>query len=161
MSFKKYFFETKNKHVVLFFCSFPCAQTTSLLIQCGADVNAMDNERNTPLHKIVMYHKPISDFTTLHSIILSLTEAGAHTDLVNSKGETPLDSAGTGEYLLSCFVSKLFEPYFCRSSRDNTENSSETMPEMYSSNCCKSSQINLSWPSASITGIVHRIARFW
>lgn len=56
----------------------------------------MDNERNTPLHKIVMYHKPISDFTTLHSIIVTLTDAGAHTDSVNSKGETPLDSAGTG-----------------------------------------------------------------
>lgn len=57
----------------------------------------MDNERNTPLHKIVMYHKPISDFATLHSIIVNLTEAGAHTDCVNSEGETPLDSAGTGK----------------------------------------------------------------
>lgn len=64
----------------------------------------MDNKRNTPLHKIVMYHKPISDFTTLHSIIVSLTEAGAHTDCVNSKGQTPLDSAGTGESTTKIFL---------------------------------------------------------
>lgn len=77
-------------------CKFPCAETTKLLIQCGADVNAMDAERNTPLHIIVHYHKPISDFATLHSIIVRLTEAGAHIDSVNIRGETPLDSASTG-----------------------------------------------------------------
>lgn len=77
-------------------CRFPCAETTKLLIQCGADVNAMDGERNTPLHIIVHYHKPISDFATLHSIIVCLTEAGAHIDSVNIRGETPLDSASTG-----------------------------------------------------------------
>ncbi|KAJ3636509.1 hypothetical protein MTP99_000051 [Tenebrio molitor] len=77
-------------------CKFPCAETTRLLINCGADVNAMDYERNTPLHVIVNYHKPISDFLTLHSIITDLTEAGAHLDCVNKRGETPLDSSATG-----------------------------------------------------------------
>lgn len=59
----------------------------------------MDCERNTPLHMIVNYHKPISDFTTLYSIIVDLTEAGAHIDCVNVKGETPLDSSATGELI--------------------------------------------------------------
>ncbi|GJQ66144.1 putative ankyrin repeat protein [Trypoxylus dichotomus] len=77
-------------------CKFPCAETARLLIQCGADVNAMDHDRNTPLHMIVNYHKPISDFMTLHSIIMDLTEAGAHVDCVNIRGETPLDSSATG-----------------------------------------------------------------
>ncbi|CAH0550336.1 unnamed protein product [Brassicogethes aeneus] len=77
-------------------CKFPCAETTRLLIQCGANVNAMDQERNTPLHVIVNYHKAISDFLTLHSIITDLTEGGAHLDCVNIKGETPLDSSVTG-----------------------------------------------------------------
>ncbi|KAF2904721.1 hypothetical protein ILUMI_01458 [Ignelater luminosus] len=77
-------------------CKFPCAETAKLLIQCGADVNAMDIERNTPLHVIVHYHKPFSDFATLHSIIVDLTEAGAHIDCVNIRGETPLDSSATG-----------------------------------------------------------------
>ena len=40
-------------------CKFPCAEVAKLLIQCGADVNAMDSERNTPLHIIVNYQKPV------------------------------------------------------------------------------------------------------
>ncbi|XP_018327967.1 protein fem-1 homolog B isoform X2 [Agrilus planipennis] len=102
-------------------CKFPCANTSKLLIQCGADVNAMDAERNTPLHVIVNYHKPLSDFKTLHSIITCLTEAGAHTDCVNSRGETPLDSSATGvaeiilkaqaKLSLKCMAAKVVKNY--------------------------------------------------
>lgn len=77
-------------------CKFPCAATAKLLIQCGANVNALDKHRNTPLHLIVAYQKPISDFLTLHSVIMALIEAGAHMDTVNSKGQTPFEAAMTG-----------------------------------------------------------------
>ncbi|GAB6032424.1 hypothetical protein CHUAL_011062 [Chamberlinius hualienensis] len=77
-------------------CKFPCASTAKLLIQCGADVNALDMNHNTPLHLIVGYQNPISDFLTLHSIIMALIESGAHMDIVNRKGETPFDSATSG-----------------------------------------------------------------
>ncbi|ROT76986.1 protein fem-1 homolog B [Penaeus vannamei] len=77
-------------------CRFPCATTTKLLIACGADVNSMDSNRNTPLHLIVPYQKPISDFLTLHNIIMALIENGAHMDTVNQMGATPFDSATTG-----------------------------------------------------------------
>lgn len=66
-----------------------------LLIGIGADVNAMDHYRNTPLHLIVTYNQPINDFLTLHSIITDLTEAGAHIDIVNSNGETPMEASST------------------------------------------------------------------
>ncbi|XP_063221513.1 protein fem-1 homolog B [Bacillus rossius redtenbacheri] len=102
-------------------CNFPCAATAKLLIQCGADVNAMDNNRNTPLHFIVSYQKPISDFLTLHSIILDLTEAGAHIDTVNVNGETPFDAATTGvaeiilrtqaKLCLKCMAAKAVKTY--------------------------------------------------
>jgi len=84
-------------------CSFPCSSTTFLLIECGADVNALDLFRNTPLHAIVCYCKPVSDFNNLYYIILNLTAAGAHCDVVNSKGKTPLEMASTGvaEIILS------------------------------------------------------------
>ena len=75
---------------------FPCASTAKLLIQCGSDVNAVDEHLNSPLHLIVAYQKPISDFLTLHSITTSLIESGAHMDAVNDKNETPLQSATTG-----------------------------------------------------------------
>ncbi|KAG8145246.1 putative Protein fem-1-like protein [Naja naja] len=77
-------------------CSFPNALVTKLLLDCGADVNAVDHEGNTPLHVIVQYNRPISDFLTLHSIIISLVEAGAHTDMTNKQKKTPLDKSTTG-----------------------------------------------------------------
>ncbi|CAM4733740.1 hypothetical protein PO909_022013 [Leuciscus waleckii] len=77
-------------------CSFPNAQVTKLLIDCGAQVNAVDNEGNSPLHLIVQYNRPISDFLTLHAIIISLVEAGAHTDMTNKQKKTPLDKSTTG-----------------------------------------------------------------
>ncbi|KAM9753716.1 protein fem-1 homolog B [Menidia menidia] len=77
-------------------CSFPNAQVTKLLLDCGAQVNAVDHEGNTPLHVIVQYNRPISDFLTLHAIIISLVEAGAHTDRTNKQQKTPLDKSTTG-----------------------------------------------------------------
>ncbi|XP_016405906.1 protein fem-1 homolog B [Sinocyclocheilus rhinocerous] len=77
-------------------CSFPNAQVTKLLIDCGAQVNAVDHEGNSPLHLIVQYNRPISDFLTLHAIIISLVEAGAHTDMTNKQKKTPLDKSTTG-----------------------------------------------------------------
>lgn len=77
-------------------CSFPNAQVTKLLLDCGARVNAVDHEGNTPLHVIVQYNRPISDFLTLHAIIINLVEAGAHTDMTNKQKKTPLDKSTTG-----------------------------------------------------------------
>ncbi|KAF7989575.1 hypothetical protein HCN44_008249 [Aphidius gifuensis] len=102
-------------------CKFPCSATSKLLIQCGADVNAMDNDRNTPLHLIVTYQKPISDFMTLHCIILELIEAGAHMDTINCQGESPYDAATTGvaeiilrtqtKLSLQCMAAKAVKTY--------------------------------------------------
>lgn len=115
----------------------------------------MDNERNTPLHKIVNYHKPISDFTTLHSIIVSLTEAGAHTDSVNVKGETPLDSAATGVFLHLCLGYILSGALFYRCRRNYPENAGEIVPEMYSGDGGQSTQVIISRPSAFSSRIVY------
>ncbi|CAL7950832.1 unnamed protein product [Xylocopa violacea] len=102
-------------------CKFPCAATAKLLIHCGADVNAMDNERNTPLHVIVGYKESISDFMTLHSIIMELIDAGAHMDTVNRYGETPYDAVTTGvaemilrtqtKLSLKCMAAKVVKAY--------------------------------------------------
>ncbi|XP_023336354.1 protein fem-1 homolog B, partial [Eurytemora carolleeae] len=77
-------------------CKFPCIATTKILLQAGADPQAMDSQRNTPLHIIVSYTRIVADFITLHTIIISLLEAGAHIDCVNSLGQTPLDAATSG-----------------------------------------------------------------
>ncbi|XP_028921258.1 protein fem-1 homolog B [Ornithorhynchus anatinus] len=77
-------------------CSFPNALVAKLLLDCGAEVNAVDLEGNSPLHVIVQYNRPISDFLTLHAIITGLVEAGAHTDMTNKQKKTPLDKSTTG-----------------------------------------------------------------
>ena len=56
----------------------------------------MDRAKNTPLHIIVTYKKIVSDFLTLHAIVMALLEAGVHIDSVNAAGQTPLGSATTG-----------------------------------------------------------------
>lgn len=82
-------------------CKFPCATTAKLLIQTGADVNAMDKGRNTPLHVIVSFQRPLREFMTIHTIITDLTSAGAHQDICNIKGETPYDATtGVAELIL-------------------------------------------------------------
>ena len=75
---------------------FPNAPVANLLVKCGADINAVDIKGNTPLHVIVKYTKPISDFLTLHGIIMLLIEGGAHMDMSNSSGYTPLEVSTTG-----------------------------------------------------------------
>ena len=37
---------------------------------------AVDRAKNTPLHIIVSYKKIVSDFLTLHAIIMGLLESG-------------------------------------------------------------------------------------
>ena len=77
-------------------CKFPCSSTTKLLLQAGADPQAVDRAKNTPLHIIVNYKKIVSDFLTLHAIIMALLENGAHIDSVNAAGQTALTAATTG-----------------------------------------------------------------
>ena len=75
---------------------FPNDILLRLLLQCGADPNAVDLDGNSPLHLIVQYNKPISDFITLHNIIVSLVESGVHQDSANKEGKTAAEMATTG-----------------------------------------------------------------
>lgn len=124
-------------------CKYPCSYTTQLLIRCGADVNAMDNEKNTPLHVIVRYPKAVSDFATLHTIIVALIDAGAHMDTVNIRGQTPYDSVITGvakiilrtqtNLSLTCMAAKAIKTYDLPY-RGNVPQSLESFIELHGSN---------------------------
>ncbi len=59
------------------------------MLQCGADVNAIDAIRNTPLHVFISNNESTGD----ESILKLLFDAGAHVDYVNALGETPFDLA--------------------------------------------------------------------
>lgn len=75
---------------------FPCAKVAKILIEAGSNVQLRDAEGNTPLHLIVGYQRVVGDFRTLHSIITALIGAGAHVDVVNNEGKTPMAKASTG-----------------------------------------------------------------
>lgn len=76
--------------------SFPDDKLVSLLIHCGANISATDLDGNTALHVIVKYNHPISDFMSLHNIIVELIDAGVHLDRSNIFGETAKDVSTTG-----------------------------------------------------------------
>jgi ankyrin repeat protein len=63
-------------------------RTVRTLLQCGADVNAIDTTGNTPLH-VLASNSSICDET----ILQLLCNAGAHLDYTNALGETPIDTA--------------------------------------------------------------------
>ena len=75
---------------IIFSARYPCHKTINLLLQCGANVDAIDAERNTPLHLIVQRKTDIEN--VLFIINLLLDTGHAHPDCVNDRGQTPLES---------------------------------------------------------------------
>ena len=67
---------------------YPCIFTIRMLIQCGADVNATNFIRNTPLHVFVTNWSSCDE-----SVIDLLCKHGAHLDTVNLLRETAIDLA--------------------------------------------------------------------
>lgn len=67
------------------------ARVLELLVAAGADVNAVDDRGETPLHEAALHGTP--------EMVMSLLNFGADGALVNSTGDTPFDRAGTNDDL--------------------------------------------------------------
>ena len=67
-------------------CQFPSAEVVSLLLECGADIEAQDNEENFPLHTAAINKPPAKP-----NVIMTLLENGAHLDAVNADERTFAD----------------------------------------------------------------------
>ena len=77
---------------------FPDSGAISALLDAGAEVDAYDGDRNTPLHTAARCRPVKSD------VIELLLERGAHPDMVNSHGQTAeqlLETGGNGTPLYS------------------------------------------------------------
>lgn len=62
-------------------CTFPSVDAIALLMECGADPNARDNEANTPIHTAAS-NKPAKG-----PVVRCLLKGGAHVDSVNVDGK--------------------------------------------------------------------------
>jgi ankyrin repeat protein len=65
-------------------------RVTELLLEHGMDVNAQDNNHNSPLHS--------ASYGGNLEIARLLVNHGAQTDAMNDQGETPLHEVSHGEY---------------------------------------------------------------
>ncbi|XP_058063001.1 protein fem-1 homolog B isoform X2 [Anopheles bellator] len=74
-------------------CRFPCVDTVKMLLKCGASVDVVDSDRNTPLHTLAstlqMAVLRMAD-VNVRSVVKEITEifieAGIHLDAVNADG---------------------------------------------------------------------------
>ena len=78
----------KMKHVI----SFPNTLICKTLLKCGADANAQDESKQTPLHVIAKTSKQTSDVLT-RKISERLIKHGAHTDACTKSGASVVDVA--------------------------------------------------------------------
>jgi Fem-1 family protein b len=67
---------------------YPCLRTVRVLLQCGADVNAYNIERFTPLHIFVSNSASCDE-----AIFQLLCDADAHLDYASESGKIPIDIA--------------------------------------------------------------------
>ncbi len=74
--------------------------TAKRLIESGADMNATDGYKNTPLHSAALFNA--------HEIVALLIEKGADVDARNNRGKTPLELARQKGY--SQFAALLANP---------------------------------------------------
>ncbi|CAL8132266.1 unnamed protein product [Orchesella dallaii] len=61
---------------------------TRYFIQMGCDVNALDSENETPLHKVLQLSKK-----NIQNIVSTLVQNNANLGILGKRGETPLDIA--------------------------------------------------------------------
>ncbi len=77
-----------------------------LLLEAGADVNALDHNDKTPLHIMLQHHQDTNRENS--RIIKLLLDAGADLSLKDDEGAAPLDYAKTLDPYLCNYIKKMF-----------------------------------------------------
>ena len=72
-------------------------ETVGILLREGMNVNAVNSNGDTPLHRAVTYQPSGDKIHCLMDILQLLFDGGAHHDFVNNYGKTPMDLAETDE----------------------------------------------------------------
>ena len=80
-----------------FYSEFPCPETMKLLLNAGFNVNATNNNGDTPLHVAVTFKPSDDKIHVLTGMLEVLLKGGTHHDFVNSDGKTAMEMARTDE----------------------------------------------------------------
>ena len=75
----------------------PCLDTVKLLLNAGINVNAVNNNGDTPLHRAVTFQHSNNNIHLLTDMLEVLLDGGAHHDFVNNAGKTAMGMAKTCE----------------------------------------------------------------
>ena len=103
-----------------------------ILLEHGADVNALDNHKQTPLHRVIIDPKS--------KVIRELLRSGANVNLKDSDGDTPLHKAAFDKTM----PEDLFQDMLKQSNDLNVNDSEGKTPlHIASENGCESSVKNL------------------
>ena len=86
-----------NDNDVRSVCKLPCVETMKLILHAGCDVNAVNTERNTPLHLAVTFKPGPGQVEILKEMLELLLDVGADTKLANTNGQTAMDYCETDE----------------------------------------------------------------
>ena len=79
-------------------CKLPCVETMKIILHAGCDVNAVNNDGNTPLHLAVTFkHADPEEVVILSEMLLLLLDIGADPNLANKNSQTPLDHCESEE----------------------------------------------------------------
>ena len=91
-------FYSHEEDILRSVCKLPCVETMKLILHAGYDVNAVNNDGNTPLHLAVTF-KPADpeEVVILSEMLLLLLHIGADPNLANKNGQTPLDRCESEE----------------------------------------------------------------
>ena len=77
--------------------AFLCLNTVKLLLNEGFNVNVVNNNGDTPLHRAVTFIPTNDNIHLLTGMLEVLLDRGAHHDFVNNDGKTAMDVARTYE----------------------------------------------------------------
>ena len=88
----------------------PCIETMKLILHAGCEVNAVNNEGNTPLHLAVTFEPGPEQEETLKEMLELLLDLGADTKIVNKNGQTAMNCCKTDEARRILYEKERLEP---------------------------------------------------
>ena len=127
-------------HTLQDMVKFPNLQLCKTFLRCGAKVDSLDKNNNSPLHLIINSSYKGIDFKTLRKIVKCLCDNGAHADIYDIDNKTILSSSDKlalktllrahSKISLSCIAARAIKKYELQF-RNNLPTSLQTFVDLH------------------------------